>query len=289
MMWPVVDGYNSPNAIVYDKGQFEDYLSFNEDRAHASGVGPLCEMNVGDTITRFRSGIDYAHVGTRFHIEHLRKFLRARIDGTKKVYSDERCPTLNPFEQDVVYCVGLVQDAHAKPALTELNSLLSDRNKDIRVVTIWAIGSFGAEAVDSISGLASSLETDVARAASRALARIGDAAIPALTKKMVAGGTDARIYSIEALGVIGPPAASAVDELIEALHEKKHVTDRSGYISSYAADALGKIGDKRALPHLRAMQSARNHDVRNLSRRAIDRIEADAEPKSVEPTDPNVH
>jgi hypothetical protein len=273
MRWPLVDGYYDPNQIVYDKEHFERYLSFYANRPVACGVGPLCELTVRASSIRFRSGIDYGHVGTRFHIDQLRRFLSSRIDGTKREFSDSRRPRMSPYERDVYSCVGLIQDAGAKDAIPELNDLLCDRNRDIRSAAIWALGSFGADASESAAQLAKVLETDSASDVSKALVRIGEAAIPVLAKRVNAGSTDARIYSIEALGAIGPPAKSAVDELIKALYEKRDVTDRSGYISSYAAVALGHIRDKRALPHLRKMDAAKNHDVRNASQSAIREIE----------------
>jgi len=278
-MWPLVDGYHDPNRIVYDKERFESYLSFYGNRPIICGIGPSCEMTIRGPPTRFRSGIDYGHIGTRFHIDYLRRFLRSRIDGTKNVFTDDRCPTMNPYERDVYFCVGLIADAKAKDAIPELNQLLSDRSREIRIATIRAIGAFGAEA-GTAAKLAEVLETDLASDASKAMASIGEAAIPLLTEKVNAGGTDARIYSIGALGIIGPRANSAVDELVKALYEKKDVTNRSGYISSYAATALGRIQDKRALPHLRKMDAAMNHDVRNASQRAIQEIEREPSPTS---------
>jgi hypothetical protein len=276
MKWPLVDGYHDPNQIVYDKAHFERYLAFYANRPIICGIGPLCEMTIDGAPTRFRSGIDYGHIGTRFHLDHLRRFLRSRTEGTKWVFSDDRSARLSPYERDICFCVGLIRDAKAEDALGELNELLSDRNKDIKVTAIWAIASFGPDARESVPKLGDVLESDLAPDASKALASIGEAAISLLTEKVNAGSTDARIYSIEALGTIGPPAHSAVDELIDALYEKMDVMDRSGYISSYAAAALGRIQDARALPHLRKMDTAKNHDVRNASQLAIRSIEGHA-------------
>lgn len=276
--WPLIDGYCDPNQIVYDKECFERYLSFYENRPRICGSGPSCEMTIGGMPIRFRSGIDYGHIGTRFHVDHLRRFLRSRIDGTKAVFSDDRRPRLSPFERDVYYCVGLIRDAKARDALPELTELLTDRSSYVRIATIWAIRDFGPEAAGSAVKLAAVLETDLASEASKAMAAIGEPAISLLTQRVNAGGTDVRIYSIEALGTIGPPARSSVDELIKALYEKRDVRDRSGYISSYAAVALGRIQDPRALPHLRKMATAKNHDVRQASHRAIRSIERRSAP-----------
>lgn len=272
--WPLVDGYSDPNEIVYDKAHFEGYLAFYQNRVTSSGIGPQCVMVIGDKTVTFRSNIDSTPVGgTRFHIDHLRRFLRSRMDGTKKVYLDNRSPKLSPFERDVWHCVGFIRAAKASSALGELNKLLSDPNDAIKFATVWAIAEMGREANDSIPLLAEVLETKVSSAAGMALAKMGKAAIPALIKKARSGGVDARIYSIEALGKIGPPARDAVDVLIKALHEKKDIRDRSGYISCYAARALGLIRDKRALPHLRQMNRVKNRDVRKASRKAIQLIE----------------
>lgn len=278
MQWPLIDGYHNPNSIVYDRKRYLAYLSFYANSATICGLGPLCEITTDGRKSQFRSCIDYGHIGTQFHIDHLRTFLRSRIDGTKQVFSDARPAGMNPFERDVLFTVGLIQDARAGEALPELNALLSDSNRDIRYAAIEAIGSLGADAGDSVAALGAVLETDLAAEASVALAGIGAAAIPLLTENVKAGSTDARIFSIEALGTIGPPAGSAVEELIEALYEKQDATDRSGYISSYAATALGRIRDERALRHLKRMDSAKNHDVRYASQAAIRRIEGEPKP-----------
>lgn len=273
MQWPLVDGFHNPNHVVYSKDHYEAYLKFIADRPHRSGVGPLCEMVIDGGVTEFRSSIDYDYVGTKFHIDQLRTFLRKRIAGKAKEFTDDRRPKVSPLEHDVLACVSLIHAAGATTAIPELEALLGDPHPFIRLTTIWAFGAFGATAEKSVPSLIQVLETEHAADVSDVLANIGAAAVPALIEKVRMGGVDARIYSIAALGGIGPPAKTAVDVLTDALAEKQNFTNRSGYISSYAAAALGKINDPKALPHLRkAMKESKNHDVVNACKTSIQLI-----------------
>ncbi len=270
--WPLVNGYSDPNQIVYDREHFEGYRAYYANRTTICGIGPLAEITIGDAPVAFRFSLDWYEIGTRFHIDHLRRFLRARIVGTTQAYSPAKFPDMHPYERDVHVAMRLVASARVKDALPEVIELLSDRSRDVKRSAIEAIGigGFGDDAVESIPKLVELLESDLAHDAAWALASIGEEAVSALSEKVNKGSTDARFYSIEALGNIGPPAKPAVDELIKALYEKK---DDHSYISPYAAQALGRIQDERALPHLRKMSDAKNHDVRTLSQRAIAEIE----------------
>jgi len=90
--------------------------------------------------------------------------------------------------------------------------------------------------------------------------------------------TEARIYAIEVLGGVGPPAAWAVDALIKALDDNRDETDQAGEISTAslrtaAAHAPANIGDRKALPHLRKMTAAKNPDERKAVAAAIRKLE----------------
>jgi hypothetical protein len=276
--WPSVDGYSDPNLIVYDKARFDRYLAFcATDNVIACGHADR-EMTIGDRTVQFGTGLDYENAGHRFHLDHLRKFLRSRIAGTTPEYSDEEALKKvgrhwSLYAQDVCACVNLIASAGAAEALPEIDALLSDRDGRARGAAIWAVYRLGPAASASVPKLVELLETEAARDVSQALGKIGADAVPALTNKVNRGSTDARAYAIDALGLIGPAAATAVDELIKALHEKKDAFDDSGSISSYAAEALGHIGDRRALAHLRQMTSADNYNVQRISKAAIGEIE----------------
>lgn len=275
MQWPVVDGFHDPNYIKYTKTHYEAYLKFFADRPHRSGVGPLCEMVMAGEVKEFRSSIDFDHVGTRFHIDHLRKFLRKRIEGAEE-FTDDRRPKVSPLEMDVIACVSLIHEAGAVAAIPELAPLLADPHRDVRLYSIWAFQSFGASAGKAVPELIAALETEQAADVAGALAKVGEAAVPALIDKVHMGGIDARIYAAQALGDIGPAAKPAVKVLVAAMQEKQNKTDRAGYISSYAAAALGKIGDPAALPALReAMKTSRNHDVVNTCKTSINMLSED--------------
>lgn len=275
--WPSVSGYSDPNLIVYDKARFDQYLAFVERENSISCGVSIREMTIDDRTVRFSTGLDYENAGHRFHLDHLRRFLRSRTAGTTHTYPDEEA--LKKFHAwpqyvaDVCACVNLIGSACATEALPEIEALLSDRDERIRYAAIEAVGKLGPSASKSIPILIELLETEAAIDVARVLGKIGADAVPALTKKVNLGSTTARIYAIDALGLIGPAAAPAVEELIQAMHEKKDACDRSGYISSYAAESLGHIGDRRAIPHLRQMSSSDNHAVQRISEAAIIEIE----------------
>lgn len=277
--WPQVDGYSNPNLIVYDKARFDQYLAFCAAHRGFIGCGEsLREMTIGDQTKQFRTGLDYVNAGGRLHLDHLRKFLRSRIAGTTPEYSDEDALKKlgrhwSLYVEDVCTCINLIYSAGATEALPEIVELLADRDGRVCGASVGAVYWFGPAASAAVPKLVELLESESPMDVAQALGKIGADAVPALTKKVNQGSTTARIYAIEALGLIGPPAAQAVEELIKALHEKKDVSDGSGYISSYAAEALGHIGDRRALSHLRQMTSARNLDVQRISEAAIGEIE----------------
>lgn len=279
LAWPVVDGYSDPNLVVYDQAHFDSYMSYHSGVKVISCGIVVRQMTSRGSTDEFTTGIYGDGIGYRFQLDQLRKFLRGRIDGTAQAYSDAEALRLqpvwlSPYELDVYHCVKLVGDAKAKDAVPELKELLADPSEKIQRQTLWAVYGLGPDAAECADRVIALLETDsLARDASLALAAIGKAAIPALVAKVNGGGVDARIYSIDALGKIGPDASAAVEELIKALHEKKDTHGHSGCISSYAAEALGHIRDRRALPHLRQMTTAKNHDVRDLSEAAIVEIE----------------
>ncbi|MEL7498883.1 MAG: HEAT repeat domain-containing protein [Planctomycetota bacterium] len=273
MAWPLVDGFHNPNKIVYDGKQLDDYVAYYKRRPTICGKGPTCELVDEDKTLSFICSIDYSHLGRRFQLDQLRAFLRSRIEGTKKRFSDKRTVKIKPFERDILYCVGLLEDAVAIDAIPEITELLRDESEHVRYAAIQALGEL--KQVSAIKELSLMLETDQSRMASKALVMIGSASIPALIDKAKQGKTvDARIFSIEALGKLGPEATSSIDVLIAAMQEKKDERGRVGYISSYAAAALGKIGDPRVIPELQKMSNARNTDVRDSSKKSIEQLEA---------------
>lgn len=273
LTWPVEDRYHNPNLVIYDRTHLRLYVAEHYgNRKISCGVGPQCEV-VGNSVVQFRTYLGAErHFGVRFKSDQLREFLEARIAGTTKEYVDDEMPKITPYERDIGHCISLLAAAHDNEAIAILDKLLSDKSAYVRSSAIVALGSFGGDASASIPKLMELFDGKSAEWVARSLARMGQPGIEALTKKSKTGSEPARLHAIEQLGNVGPVAKSAVKSLIETMQDFK---DRGGPpIGAYAAIALGKIGDPRAIPHLRQMKYAKNHDVVSTSAKAIEAIEA---------------
>jgi hypothetical protein len=174
----------------------------------------------------------------------------------------------------VIFAIGFVAEARAVDIIPELLALLNDEHTGIRTNASGALRALGPEAIAAAPGLAAAMDSPAAAAlVAGALVEMGSEAAPVLMRLIREGEPESQIHCIEALGSLGPIAAAAVDLLGELMKSYKDNTDRSGHVSSYAAAALGKIGDSRALPYLRSVTDARNPDVRKASLEEIQAIE----------------
>jgi HEAT repeat protein len=107
-----------------------------------------------------------------------------------------------------------------------LARLVSDCDLDVRLMGIYTLENYRAEAAP---------------------------AVPALTGAVSAGDTEARVAAIHTLGAIGPKAAPAIPSLIEALAQKDARVRRA------AAETLGRLGP-RAADAADALRRALNDD-----------------------------
>lgn len=139
----------------------------------------------------------------------------------------------------------------SKKALDALEAALVDKDFDVKLAAITALGDLGPIAKDRAGALLdltddresfSLLEPFVGAA----LSNLGDGSIPTLTKALGADSSDRRRLAAYALGSMGPKAASAAAELGKALQHKDPT------LRATAARALGKIGSgaKTTLPQL---------------------------------------
>jgi HEAT repeat protein len=131
------------------------------------------------------------------------------------------------------------------PAVEPLIGALSDGAKTVRSTASWALGEIGdVRAVEPlIASLADRVE-DVRVAARRALGRIGAPAVEPLIAAL-RDSHDWEVYICEmGTGALVEIGAPAVEPLIAALK------DEDVLVRWTAAEALGKIGDERALAPL---------------------------------------
>jgi len=145
----------------------------------------------------------------------------------------------------------------------------------LRVLPVFVLLSFVQRVraeldASQVPQLISALEDENVRyGASLALARLGKEAVPALRKSLTSGNPDRRVWSAYTLGEIGADAKTAVGDLTKALENKKEDALRAA-----AAQALGKIGPEAAssTKALAARLHDENPQVRQQAAEALGRI-----------------
>lgn len=134
--------------------------------------------------------------------------------------------------------------ANSVPAL---NKSLTNRNENIRIAAVAALGETGSYSVLSVPALSKLLKDkseDVRIIVVDTLEKIGKPGVPALIQALQNNDSWMVRYSAaDALGRVGASDEKVVVVLINALR------DEDKYVSSKAADSLGKIG-KIAVPDL---------------------------------------
>jgi len=127
--------------------------------------------------------------------------------------------------------------------LAELVDLLSEREEDLFVPAVRALGRIGppaAEAVPAILRLLEDPSYRVRLAATGALGGFGakgGRAVPALLQRLTDRSAVVRLAAIEALGRIGPPARSALPALRGALA----ATANDALFQNTISEALARI------------------------------------------------
>jgi HEAT repeat protein len=188
---------------------------------------------------------------------------RAAVPGLVEALKDSD-PNVRATAGDTLRMLG-VKAREAVPAL--LAALVAEQDDGPIRAMVSALTAIGLDA-SMIPALSAALGRGPlsAYAAADALAGIGEASVPALLEiaKTAGMGTEGH-YAIDALGRIGPSAASAVPTLIEFLQAERSLHRPA------AAEALGRMGSAAApaLPALVAGVRSDREYVRTACVKAL--------------------
>jgi HEAT repeat protein len=229
-------------------------------------VGPLTAA-LGDTelVVRVAAASELAHCGA------------AAALAVKPLSACLSTKTPAPLQISACRALGAVGKA-AAPAQPKLILCLNDleRARLIRETAALALGriGIGPGVLKALVGGLKDKSSGLREASAKALGILGPAAgkaAPALGAALSHRDAMTRWRAAQALGAIGPKAKSAGSQLTQAMQK-----DVGRDIRGAAAEALGKLGDRAALPALRAhLSRAREHHTVLLAvERAIKRLEA---------------
>jgi len=166
---------------------------------------------------------------------------------------------------------------------------LKDESDDVGLLAALALGEIGPDARDAVPALIkvyNSPWSDIISgrqkvdAAIWALGRMGPAAkraVPMLIRALNDFWWQTRDTAAEALGELGPDARDAVHALIRGLRHSMVADLRrlirlrppSGHV---AAEALGKIGSKKAIPILLKASKCDDEKTRRAATTALERL-----------------
>ncbi len=200
---------------------------------------------------RESAAVAIADIGTSSIIDKLRTLLTAATDNEKK-----RLGLLALGRIDNPVSVGILVDH------------FDDKDPQIRKITIESISKrYASQYCDKISELIDDEDNDVKIAAIKGLSGITPfkAALPLLSALKKSSNLKIRYHIIEALGNI--KATSAVSDLIALLDDKSSITVLS------AIEALGEIGDKRAVKPLQKLCGSDDRDIAVAAQEALDDID----------------
>lgn len=165
----------------------------------------------------------------------------------------------------------------AKSALPALRSAARDEDPAVRLMAAGALWDISREPDDVVSVCAAILESDDDEACYGAAEQLkqmgpwGAAAVGPLIDALQAERWTVRSSAAEALGEIGVAAARAVPALSNVLENDEH-----SIVQSNAAEALGKIHDRQAIPVLTAALEIEDEYVRSKAIGALEAFGAEA-------------
>ncbi|HVO37909.1 MAG TPA: HEAT repeat domain-containing protein [Spirochaetia bacterium] len=169
--------------------------------------------------------------------------------------------------------LGLFEDQGLKDGVDAARGIIGspdEQGADILVASIHYLSTVGATGLAQLlAPLIDSPDAGVASAAIRAAGKAGDSSTAALLEKKLSSPDfpDARKADV-ILSLGDLKDANAVEALIAIAKN----TDEDKFQRLYAADALGKIGDKKAVPVLKAMFAEKDALVRAYAASALSRF-----------------
>jgi HEAT repeat protein len=162
----------------------------------------------------------------------------------------------------VAEMLGELKDEVATDALTDA---LNDDRWSVRRNAAWALGEIGsARAIPYLIRAFSKTWEGIDAYCAEALVKIGRPAVMPLLQVIEDSNSNARYWSIEALGEVGD--TRAVEPLIALL------TDKDVIIRYSAAKALGAIGDSRAFNPLAQLLQDPSEMVKRQAKKSISKL-----------------
>jgi HEAT repeat protein len=173
------------------------------------------------------------------------------------------------------YAAGSLGKIGGENSVESLIAALNDKEWPVRKNAVTSLGQIGDER--ALKPILKSLEdedTDVKRQSIHALEKMKKSAFKPLLKKLYDVNWQNRAMAAEALGRIGDKRA--VEPLSKALSNSR-VRDENRYVRGKAAEALGRIGSAKAVPYLEKALNEKYIFVRKRAQEALDRIELSQE------------
>jgi HEAT repeat protein len=178
-----------------------------------------------------------------------------------------------------IFALGRIDPDDPGPVTTALCTVMKgEKDRDIRLETITALGLLGdrsAEAAEAVALALPEKDAELRKAAVRSLAKLGRAAKPLAPKlKDLATNDPDKDVRIDAIHTLGVSFGADAKELIPFFAERLKA-DTEFEVRIGIADELGSLGatGKDALPALRVAQTDSQIKVRAAATAAIKQIE----------------
>ncbi|WP_052462325.1 HEAT repeat domain-containing protein [Nigerium massiliense] len=146
-----------------------------------------------------------------------------------------------------------------------LGAVIADDDPEVAVKAYRAAAATGRpEVVDTLVARLSDGDTEQRDALSTALARLGEAAVPALTSALADPAADVREHAADALGHLGHPDADGSAEALGRL-----LADADEDVRLAAVSALGQLGGQVAADALTAATASDDQRVAGVARQLL--------------------
>lgn len=177
-----------------------------------------------------------------------------------------------------------------RSAAEALIQVINDESFFVRLSAVISLGKVGdSGATEPLTQCLKDEDKDIREAASSALGIVGDArAVESLIQTLKDESPRVRYHAADSLGKLGD--ARAVEALIEATRDKGWLEDAAGknqgkkkspqnpgatprkWVRQKAVEALGMIGDARAVPALTEALNDKHEPVREAARQALEKL-----------------